>query len=94
MGTSWNETLAPYARPRVARSLLDLALALPPYLALSVAMYFLIPVSYWLVLALADYRNPRRGSSFTAMPGPSPEGPSVELASSLPMISISFSGGR
>lgn len=53
MGTSWHDTLAPYARPRVARSLLDLALALPPYLALSAAMYVLLPVSYWAVLAVS-----------------------------------------
>jgi acyl-lipid omega-6 desaturase (Delta-12 desaturase) len=52
-GAFWRETLAPYARPRVSRSLLDLATSVVPYLALSVAMYFALGVSYLLVLALA-----------------------------------------
>ena len=47
------EDLAPYARPILWRSLLDLATSVVPYLALSVAMYLLLPVSYLLVLALA-----------------------------------------
>jgi len=45
--------LAPYARPRVGRSLLDLATSLLPYLALCVAMYLSLGVSYLLTLALA-----------------------------------------
>jgi len=49
----WREDLAPYARPRVARSMLDLATSVVPYLALSVAMYFALDVSYLLTLALA-----------------------------------------
>jgi omega-6 fatty acid desaturase (delta-12 desaturase) len=47
------EDLAPYARPILRRSLLDLATSVVPYLALSVAMYLLLPVSYLLVLVLA-----------------------------------------
>jgi acyl-lipid omega-6 desaturase (Delta-12 desaturase) len=52
-GAFWRETLAPYARPRLSRSLLDLATSVVPYLALCVAMYFALGVSYLLVLALA-----------------------------------------
>src|ERR1035437_3170839 len=47
------QDLAPYARPILWRSLLDLATSVVPYLALSVAMYLLLPVSYVLVLVLA-----------------------------------------
>lgn len=50
---SWQRTLAPYARPRIGRSLLDLATAVLPYLALSVLMYRLLDVSYLLVLLVA-----------------------------------------
>ena len=50
---SWRQTLAPYARPRVGRSVLDLATSVVPYLLLMVAMYLLLDVSYLLVLALA-----------------------------------------
>jgi acyl-lipid omega-6 desaturase (Delta-12 desaturase) len=50
---TWREELAPYARPRLGRSLLDLATSVVPYLALSVGMYLLLDVSYLLVLALA-----------------------------------------
>jgi omega-6 fatty acid desaturase (delta-12 desaturase) len=49
---SWQEALAPYARPRVGRSALDFASSVVPYLALSVGMYLLLGVSYPLVLAL------------------------------------------
>jgi omega-6 fatty acid desaturase (delta-12 desaturase) len=49
----WATDLEPYARPRLGRSLLDIATAPVPFLALSVAMYMLMDVSYWLVLALA-----------------------------------------
>jgi acyl-lipid omega-6 desaturase (Delta-12 desaturase) len=52
-GVFWRETLAPYARPRLSRSLLDLATSVLPYLALCVAMYYALGVSYLLVLALA-----------------------------------------
>jgi omega-6 fatty acid desaturase (delta-12 desaturase) len=47
------EDLAPYARPILWRSLLDLATSVVPYLALSVVMYLLLPVSYLLVLLVA-----------------------------------------
>jgi omega-6 fatty acid desaturase (delta-12 desaturase) len=50
---SWRELLAPYAKPRLGRSLLDLATSLVPYLALSVLMYMSLDVSYLLTLALA-----------------------------------------
>jgi acyl-lipid omega-6 desaturase (Delta-12 desaturase) len=42
-----------YARPRLARSLEDLATSVVPYLGLSVLMYFALDVSYLLTLALA-----------------------------------------
>ena len=47
------EALAPYARPHVGRSALDLATSVVPYLALSVGMYLLLGVSYPLALVLA-----------------------------------------
>jgi acyl-lipid omega-6 desaturase (Delta-12 desaturase) len=49
----WHEGLAPYARPHLGRSLLDVATSVVPYLGLWVAMYLLLDVSYWLVLALS-----------------------------------------
>ena len=49
----WRETLAPFARPVVARSLLDIATSALPYLACMVAMYLLLDVSYGLVLVVA-----------------------------------------
>ena len=49
----WREALAPYARPRLGRSLLDLATSVLPYLALSVLIYLALGVSYLLALALA-----------------------------------------
>jgi omega-6 fatty acid desaturase (delta-12 desaturase) len=49
----WREVLAPYARPHLGRSLLDLATSIVPYIGLSVLMYLALDVSYWLVLALA-----------------------------------------
>jgi acyl-lipid omega-6 desaturase (Delta-12 desaturase) len=52
-GAFWRETLDPYARPRMARSLLDIATSVLPYLALSVAMYRALSVSYLLTLAIA-----------------------------------------
>jgi acyl-lipid omega-6 desaturase (Delta-12 desaturase) len=50
---SWREVLAPYAQPSLARSLLDVATSVVPYLALSVLMYLSLDVSYLLTLALA-----------------------------------------
>ncbi len=52
-GAFWRETLAPYAKPHLGRSLLDLATSVVPYLALSVAMYAALSVSYLLVLLIA-----------------------------------------
>jgi acyl-lipid omega-6 desaturase (Delta-12 desaturase) len=48
----WREALAPYARPTLHRSLLDIATSVLPYLALTVLMYLALNVSYLLVLAL------------------------------------------
>jgi omega-6 fatty acid desaturase (delta-12 desaturase) len=48
----WNQVLAPYAQPRLGRSLLDVATSVVPYLALSVLMYLLLGVSDLLVLVL------------------------------------------
>ncbi len=45
--------MAPYAQPRLGRSLLDLATSVVPYVALTAAGYLLRDVSYLLVLALA-----------------------------------------
>jgi omega-6 fatty acid desaturase (delta-12 desaturase) len=52
-GPYWREILAPYERPTVRRSIIDVLTSLAPYLALSVAMYQLLGISYLLVLALA-----------------------------------------
>ena len=50
----WREPLAPYAQPRLSRSLLDLLTAVVPYLALSVLMYLTLGrVSYVVTLLLA-----------------------------------------
>src|SRR5437588_285829 len=49
----WRERLAPYAQPRVSRSLLDLATSVVPYLALTAAMYLLLQASIVIVLVLA-----------------------------------------
>src|SRR4051812_9426671 len=47
------DRLAPYARARMRRSLLDLATSVAPYLALTVAMYLVVDSSPLLALALA-----------------------------------------
>ena len=52
-GAYWRETLAPYARPHLGRSMVDLATAVVPYLGLSVLMYYSLSVSYLLTLAIA-----------------------------------------
>jgi acyl-lipid omega-6 desaturase (Delta-12 desaturase) len=49
----WATDLEPYAHPSVGRSLMDVSTSIVPYLLLTVGMYFLAPVSLWLVLALA-----------------------------------------
>jgi len=52
-GAFWREDLAPHERPRLGRSLLDVATSLVPYVALWAAMYLALDVSYWLVLILS-----------------------------------------
>ncbi|MBA3809096.1 MAG: fatty acid desaturase [Solirubrobacterales bacterium] len=52
-GAFWRETLAPYARPHLGRSLLDIATSVVPYFVLSAAMYYALSVSYLLALAIA-----------------------------------------
>jgi acyl-lipid omega-6 desaturase (Delta-12 desaturase) len=49
----WRDQLAPYSKPHLGRSTLDILTSVVPYLGLSVGMYYLIDVSYWLVLAAA-----------------------------------------
>jgi omega-6 fatty acid desaturase (delta-12 desaturase) len=49
----WRERLAPYAEPRVGRSVVDLATSVVPYIALTAAMYVLSQISYLLGLVLA-----------------------------------------
>ncbi|HEX8074130.1 MAG TPA: fatty acid desaturase [Thermoleophilaceae bacterium] len=49
----WRDAIAPYEKADLRRSAIDIATSLVPYLALSVAMYLLVDVSYLLVLALA-----------------------------------------
>jgi acyl-lipid omega-6 desaturase (Delta-12 desaturase) len=51
--SSWSATLAPYARSNPRLSALDLATSVVPYIALWVAMYLSLSVSYLLTLALA-----------------------------------------
>jgi omega-6 fatty acid desaturase (delta-12 desaturase) len=48
----WAKDLEPYSNPSTARSLLDIATSVVPYLVLLVAMYLLFDVSYWYVAAL------------------------------------------
>jgi omega-6 fatty acid desaturase (delta-12 desaturase) len=50
---AWREVLAPYTRPRLGRTALDLATSVLPYLALEVLMYWTLQVSVLLTLALA-----------------------------------------
>ena len=49
---SWRGVLDAYAKPRLGRSLADLATSVVPYLALLVAMTFALRVSLWLSLLL------------------------------------------
>jgi omega-6 fatty acid desaturase (delta-12 desaturase) len=49
----WRAALAPYARPRLGRTLVDLATSVVPYVGLTVVGYLLLEVSYLLVLAIA-----------------------------------------
>jgi omega-6 fatty acid desaturase (delta-12 desaturase) len=50
---SWRERLAPYARPDLRLSALDLASSVVPYAALTVAIYFALQASVLVALALA-----------------------------------------
>jgi omega-6 fatty acid desaturase (delta-12 desaturase) len=50
---AWREALAPYARPSIGRSVLDIATSVVPYVVLSTVMYLALDVSYLLVLAIA-----------------------------------------
>ena len=47
------DALAPYARPHIGRSLLDLMTSIVPYLAVTVLGYALVDVSAWAALATA-----------------------------------------
>jgi omega-6 fatty acid desaturase (delta-12 desaturase) len=49
----WREAVAAYERPDLRRSAVDLATSVVPYLALLVAMYLALDVSYLLTLALS-----------------------------------------
>jgi len=49
----WRETLAPYAKPDLRRSLFDVATSVVAYLGLTAAMYAAVDVSLLLVLVLA-----------------------------------------
>ncbi|MDW5598042.1 fatty acid desaturase [Conexibacter stalactiti] len=53
MSASSTRALAPYARPRLDRGLLDVATSVVPYLLLMAAMVALVPVFYPLALLLA-----------------------------------------
>ena len=48
----WHEACAGYTQPRLRRGLLDIGTSAAPYLALSVAMYLMLGVSPWIVIAL------------------------------------------
>jgi len=50
---AWQPALAPYARPRLGRSLVDLATSIVPLLGLAVLMYLALEISYLITLALA-----------------------------------------
>ena len=52
-GPSWPEILAPYMKPRLVRSWLDIATSVIPYLVLSVLTYELLGVSILLALLMA-----------------------------------------
>jgi acyl-lipid omega-6 desaturase (Delta-12 desaturase) len=49
----WRDALAPFAKPHLGRSLLDLATSVVPYLLLLVLMYMAVDSSPLLVLALS-----------------------------------------
>ncbi len=49
----WRDALAPYAQPRLARSLLELGTSVVPYLGLSYLMYLSLGRSYLITLLIA-----------------------------------------
>jgi omega-6 fatty acid desaturase (delta-12 desaturase) len=49
----WREKLAPYARPSMSKSVLDLATSVVPYAAITTAIYFVLQSSVVLALLLA-----------------------------------------
>ena len=49
----WKKSMVPHEQASAARSALDLATSVLPYLVLTVAMYLCLDVSVWLTLALA-----------------------------------------
>ena len=49
----WRESLAPYAKPDLRRSVFDVATSVLAYLALTAVMYAALDVSLLLVVALA-----------------------------------------
>src|SRR3954462_12867290 len=49
----WKDALAPYARPHLGRSALDVLTSVVPNFGLCFAMYVLLDVSYWLTLVVA-----------------------------------------
>ena len=51
----WRETLAPYAVPSLRRSIQDLLTSVVPYLALCVAMYYALRVSWAITLVLSVF---------------------------------------
>jgi acyl-lipid omega-6 desaturase (Delta-12 desaturase) len=50
---SWREALEPYSRPRLGRSLVEIATSVVPYLALSALIYATLGMSDLLTVALA-----------------------------------------
>ncbi len=49
----WREAMSSYARPRLSRTLLDIATSVVPFIVLWGLMYSVLETSYWLVLALS-----------------------------------------
>ena len=49
----WRDALAPYSKPHLGRSTVDVLTSVVPYFGLMTGMYFLLDVSYWLVLAVS-----------------------------------------
>ena len=50
---AWREAILPYERSSLARSLLDLATSVVPYLLLAIAAYVYMDVSIWLSIGLS-----------------------------------------